>query len=285
VRSVFQQVVSSAVAERDRLALFLGDIGVYGFREVLRDYPSRAMNIGIMEQSMVSFAAGFARSGFRPVMHTIAPFLVERGLEQLKVDFGSNGLGGVAISVGAPFDYSKLGATHHCPGDLEIIGSIPTAVIKVPVSLTSLARHLKESLTGVGFHYLRLSEENVEDELELLGITPYGYERHKPGAESAVVIVGVPPKGLLDFLLATDKNLHILEDFRHVGLLVEQLIGLRVDVIEYAYEGSTARYFSSLETPVLFHGINREFIHDYGEISDLRKLNSLDVASLSQRLK
>ena len=285
MRSVFQETVAAAFREHDKLALFLGDIGVYGFRDVLKESPSRAFNVGIMEQSMVSFAAGFSRSGFRPIIHTIAPFLIERGLEQLKIDFGYNGLGAVAISVGAPFDYSKLGATHHCPGDIEIIGTIPQATIKIPISLTSLRHHLEESLTGEGLHYIRLSEENVEDEIGRLGVTPFGFARRNSNSRSAIVIVGVPPSGLIDFLLTGESSIFILEDLSQVDFLTEQLGGLDVDVIEYAYEGTSARYFVGLDSKVSFHGIKRKFIHNYGEIADLRELNSLDFTSLASKFQ
>jgi transketolase len=74
--------------------LLLGDIGVFGFRDELKNIPNRAYNIGILEQATVSLAAGMARGGMIPFIHTIAPFMVERALEQIKVDFGYQELNG-----------------------------------------------------------------------------------------------------------------------------------------------------------------------------------------------
>lgn len=66
----------------ESVCLLLGDIGVWGFRHVfLGNYSKRSWNIGICEQSMIGVAAGLAISGFTPIIHTIAPFMVERAYE------------------------------------------------------------------------------------------------------------------------------------------------------------------------------------------------------------
>ena len=39
---------------------------------------------------MIGFAAGLSKAGFIPIIHTIAPFLVLRALDQIKIDFASS---------------------------------------------------------------------------------------------------------------------------------------------------------------------------------------------------
>ena len=73
-----------------------------------------------MEQSMIGFAAGLSKAGFIPIIHTIAPFLVLRALDQIKIDFVYNKLKCNIVSVGASNDYTKLGTTHHCFEDINI---------------------------------------------------------------------------------------------------------------------------------------------------------------------
>src|ERR1035437_3614724 len=125
MRKQFVVTVESLMAQDERLVLLLGDIGVFGFRHAFAQYPRRVYNIGILEQSSVSMAAGLAKEGFIPIFHSIAPFVVERAFEQIKIDFGYQNLGGIFVTVGASYDYAALGCTHHCPGDVALMKTIP----------------------------------------------------------------------------------------------------------------------------------------------------------------
>ena len=84
MRKQFVDTVSKIVQEDEKAVLLLGDIGVYGFKDLLNNYPLRAYNIGILEQTTISVAAGMSLQGLIPIVHTIAPFIVERALEQYK---------------------------------------------------------------------------------------------------------------------------------------------------------------------------------------------------------
>ena len=125
MRKQFTSTTESILSTDERLVVLLGDIGVFGFRKSFEKFPKRICNIGILEQSTIGVAAGLAMTGFIPLVHTIAPFLVERSFEQLKDDFGYQKLGGNFVSVGASYDYAGLGCTHHCPADVAILKNIP----------------------------------------------------------------------------------------------------------------------------------------------------------------
>ena len=147
--------------------VLLGDIGVHAFRKSFELYPERTYNIGILEQAMVGIASGLALKGFKPILHTIAPFLVERALEQIKIDFAYQKLSATFVSVGGSFDYAALGATHHCPADINLMGSIPGTNIYIPGTAQEMQQQLHAAQSTQGVKYIRMSEKvNTEEHLQ-----------------------------------------------------------------------------------------------------------------------
>ena len=132
MRKQFITTVTETMSKDENLCLLLGDIGVFGFKKCFENYPDRTYNIGILEQTTIGLAAGMSKANLIPIVHTIAPFIVERALEQLKDDFGYQNLNGNFISVGNSYDYAGLGCTHHCPSDVAILSAVPNMQIISP---------------------------------------------------------------------------------------------------------------------------------------------------------
>jgi transketolase len=160
MRKQFVTTIEDILNTDERLVLLLGDIGVWGFRNAFEKFPDRVYNIGILEQSTVGLASGLAMTGLVPVVHTIAPFLVERSYEQLKLDFGYQELGGNFISVGGSYDYAALGCTHHCPADVSILKNIPGMEIIVPGTPAEFDALFKHAYADGKPTYFRLSERS-----------------------------------------------------------------------------------------------------------------------------
>ncbi len=116
------------------LVVLLGDIGHFAMQPFAQACPGRFYNIGICEPTIVSMAAGLAKTGFRVVAHTIAPFLIERSFEQIKLDFCYQKLGGNLVTVGSAFDYGNLGCTHHCYNDAALLKTLPGTQCVFPAS-------------------------------------------------------------------------------------------------------------------------------------------------------
>lgn len=132
MRKAFAELLLEKAREDEKLVVLIGDISHHLLRDFEQEFPDRFYNIGICEQSMVGAAAGLAMRGFRPVVHTIAPFCVERAYEQIKVDLCYQELDVTIVSVGGSFDYAHLGCTHHCYSDLSILRPLPNIELFCP---------------------------------------------------------------------------------------------------------------------------------------------------------
>src|SRR4029079_16986374 len=85
MRSRFYSRAAQALEDDERVWVVLADIGA----AELPSHP-RVVNVGIREQLMIGVAAGLGLAGKRPIVHSYAPFLVERPWEQIKLDLGHN---------------------------------------------------------------------------------------------------------------------------------------------------------------------------------------------------
>ncbi len=86
MRSRFVDTVTELLDTEPSTALVLADISAYLFTEQAQRHPDRVLNVGIRESLMVSVGGGLALTGLRPIIHTYAPFLIERSFEQVKLD-------------------------------------------------------------------------------------------------------------------------------------------------------------------------------------------------------
>ena len=138
----------------ERIVVLLGDIGVFAFKDVFEKYPTRCFNVGILEQSMVSMAAGLAMSGFIPIVHTISPFLVARAYEQIRNDFGFQNLVGTFVGVDVYTTNPNLGLTHSCPEDISMMKFVPNMNTYAPETAEEFGKILIENYEKL--NYIRI---------------------------------------------------------------------------------------------------------------------------------
>lgn len=191
MRDRFMKVSGALLDERSDLAVVLADIG-YGYFQhagAVARHPGRVLNVGIREQLLIGFAAGLAMEGFRPIVHSYAPFLIERPFEQVKLDFGHQGLGAVFVSVGASYDAAAAGRTHQAPEDVALMSTLPGWRVHVPGHPDEVETILRSAVAGAGLDYIRLAEsanpEAVPYSSSLLPI--------RRGSAGAVTVVAVGP--------------------------------------------------------------------------------------------
>jgi transketolase len=287
MRAAFRSATAELLEDNPSLVVLLGDIGVFGFRKEMEKFPQRVLNFGIMEQTMVSFAAGLNKSGFTPVLHSIAPFLVERALEQIKVDFGYQGLQGNLVSVGASFDYAALGGTHHCPGDILALLSVPRVEILVPGHPDELKQMIREHYFNESVTYFRLSETSNRNSWLEKG------EKAKlisTGTHGAVIALGPMLDPVLSACSDLDLTVVYLTEVSEAALT--QAIGFsasnKIMIVEPFYEASTSAVAPQAllaEREIRFKGVPRTFIHSYGTYATQLENAGLSAARLRLSFK
>ncbi|MGW5695812.1 hypothetical protein ACWEWX_34245 [Streptomyces asiaticus] len=99
MRAALAPVLAAAVDD-DSSLIALGADGRALFNQVLERDPRRYVDAGIAEANLVGVAAGLARAGLRPVAAAMAPFLVRRAYEQIRLDVCVPGLPVVLLGVG-----------------------------------------------------------------------------------------------------------------------------------------------------------------------------------------
>ncbi|HET7450391.1 MAG TPA: transketolase C-terminal domain-containing protein, partial [Gaiellaceae bacterium] len=246
----------------------------------------RAVNAGIMEQSAVGIAAGFALEGFHPIVHTLAPFLAERPLEQIKLDFGYQGLGGTFISAGAAYDYGESGGTHHAAGDVQALGSIPGLEVLVPGSAAETEVLLRSRYANGRPTYLRTS---VVENREPIDLAPGGLTVVRRGADLTVVAAGPFLSRTLDALDGVDAT--VLYATTLVPLDADTLAReatSKVVLVEPAYEGTSAAQIAAAlshrPAQLLSIGVPRRFIERYGTSAEHDAALGLDVRGIRDRI-
>lgn len=120
------------IKEEKDTVFFTVDIGMWAIQDILSEYPERAMNVGIYEDGMFGIAAGLSAGGMIPVLFGIQPYLVERTLEQIKLDFAYQNLGVNVVGTGAAVDYPKYGYSHYCAEDAGVLKMIPEVEVVTP---------------------------------------------------------------------------------------------------------------------------------------------------------
>ena len=179
LRSQFAKTVSRLLDEDDRLVVLLGDIGVWAMRDAMAEHPMRCLNIGVMEQASVSFAAGLALQGYIPIFHTIDSFMVRRAYEQIYIGFGLQRLPGLFISVGGTSDYARLGPTHCAPESPTLMAQIPGMHIHMPASESTVDLAIRSAVEKRQLAYIRLEEAiAVSDSDNIVPLPILGADKH-----------------------------------------------------------------------------------------------------------
>lgn len=168
MRAAMKKCVSEMIRENDNTILLLIDIGAFGFREFMDKYPDQVKNIGIFEPGIIGIAAGISLTGIVPTVYGISPFIVQRALEQLKLDFVYQKTGGNFITTGASYDFSELGYSHYCSEDIQTLKTLPGMEILVPGTPRQFETLFQECCMNGKPSYFRMTDHCNQHDLDVV---------------------------------------------------------------------------------------------------------------------
>jgi len=121
-------------------------------------FPARAFDVGIAEQHAVTFAAGLAAKGFRPVVAIYSSFL-QRAYDQILHDVCLQNLP-VTFAIDRAGLVGKDGPTHHGIFDISYLRTMPNMMLMAPKDENELQRMLATALAYDGPAALRYPKGN-----------------------------------------------------------------------------------------------------------------------------
>jgi 1-deoxy-D-xylulose-5-phosphate synthase len=291
--AIFGETMRLIAAEDEKVVAITAAMpegtGLSGFA---REFPERFFDVGISEQHAVTFAAGLAAEGFRPVFAVYSTFLqraydeiCDVCLQNLPVTFAVDRAGVVGSD----------GPTHHGLFDLSYLRTFPHMVVMVPKDENELRHMLATALQHDGpiaLRYPRGSGLGVPLDQTLSPMAIGRGEILRDGAQGAILAVGTmvyPSLEAAERLAGEGINLSVI-NARFVKPLDRELIlslarrtGVIFTVEENVLEGGFGTAVLELleeegvtGTSVRRLGFPDRYI-EQGEQAELRALYLLDA--------
>ena len=289
MRQRFTRVTAEALETHPRLAVVLADIGDDAFAATgaRQRHPERVINVGIREQLMISVAAGLAQEGLRPIVHSYAPFLVERPFEQIKLDLGHQDVGALLVSIGASYDASAEGRTHQAPGDVALLSTLPGFTIHVPGHPDEVEELLRREFARDGRAYVRLTGETNAEARPVEQVTVVREGRH---GDPLVLAVGPTLDPVLEAtadLATTIAYLSTVTPFP-AAAVSDLASGGEVAIVEPYLAGTSAAALADAlrDEPrrLLALGVPPIELRRYGTPEQHRRAYGLDAAGIRRSL-
>ena len=285
MRTVFADTAMALLDEDPLAAVVLAEISADMFGKAAARHPDRVLNVGIREQLMVSVGGGLALAGMRPIVHTYAPFLVERAYEQVKLDLGHQGVHAVLVSIGASYDAARAGRTHQAPEDVALMDSVPGFSVVVPGHPSEVEAMLRGAFGALdaGSTYMRLSTEANREARPVSA----SLQVIRSGRRAVVVAVGPMLSPVLEAVADLDVTVAYattVRPFDAAGLRSAEAGSGAVVLVEPYLAGTSSHSVSSALASrphrLLSLGVPRTELRQYGTPADHAVSYGLDAAGI-----
>lgn len=265
-----------------------------GMVRFAQEYPEQYYDVAIAEQHAVTFAAGLAIAGQRPVVAIYSSFL-QRAYDQVIHDVALQNLP-VLFAIDRAGVVGADGATHQGAYDLSYLRCIPNLVIMAPSDEDECRLMLHtgfELRRPVAVRYPRGNALGLDySPLEML---PLGQARTlREGKDIAILSFGTllgQARVVADELNASLLDMRFVKplDTEQIKRMASQhklLVTLEENAVAGGAGSAVLEFMQheGLTTPVLLIGLPDEFIK-HGTQDEIRAELGLDAASIVQRIQ
>lgn len=270
-----------------------------GLRRFSKKYPDRFFDVGIAEQHAVSFAAGLAIGGYRPVFAVYSSFL-QRAYDQIFSDICLQNLP-VVFAIDRAGLVGSDGETHQGVFDLSYLSELPNMTVCAPKNKWELSDMMKFAVGHDGPVAVRYPRgeayAGLEDHREkiIYGKSEWIY-REKDIALIAVGNMVQLSEEVRDILKKEGLSVSLI-NARFVKPIDTEMLKecaashkLIVTIEDNVLSGGFGEHVLSvmnekgLKADVLNFGIPDKFIH-HGSVDQLRSELGLDSESIAKAVK
>jgi 1-deoxy-D-xylulose-5-phosphate synthase len=266
-----------------------------GLVEYSRRFPERYFDVAIAEQHAVTFAAGLATEGFKPVLAIYSTFL-QRGYDQLIHDVALQNLP-VIFALDRAGMVGGDGATHQGSFDISFLRCIPNMVVMAPSDENECRQMLYTATTldqPSAVRYPRGAGPGAKVCREFTAL-PLGRAVTRREGRGTLAILSFGPLLPAALAAAEDHDATVL-DMRFVkpmdrdavlqiALKSRALCTIEENVVAGGAGSAVAELLAEagVALPVLHIGIPDRFI-EHGSRDDCLVMAGLDAASIRQRI-
>jgi len=142
--------------DKPEVLVLSGDLTAPTEAHLFRDaYPDRFFSMGLTEQNFMSVAAGLAREGFVPLVHTFGVFMYRRALDQIAISIAYPSLR-VRMFGFLPGVTTPGGVTHQAIDDIAVLRGLPNLTLLECADATETASVLDAIHPLPGPVYVRM---------------------------------------------------------------------------------------------------------------------------------
>lgn len=164
MRAILAEKLEELMIANENIVVVDADLAKANGTWALREkFPERALDVGIAEQNMTSFAAGLASYGYIPFIGSFTAFATRRNCDQLAISvcYAKQNVKIIGSDPGISAELN--GGTHMSFEDIAVIRSLPGMVIFEPCDGVQLAQGIEQIAAYNGPVYIRLFRKAVED--------------------------------------------------------------------------------------------------------------------------